>query len=68
MDRRPNRNGRDVSVRHVFTPLGVVVFTFEEHVGFADGAGFGVDFLAVEVGDDLVVALICEAFGFLQRR
>ncbi len=45
--------------------VGVIAFAFEEHVGFANGEGFGVDFLAVEVGDDLFVALVGEAFeGF----
>src|SRR5450759_4158252 len=34
--------------------VGVIAFALEEHVGLADGVGFGVDLLAVEVGADLL--------------
>ena len=34
--------------------VGVIAFALEEHVGLADGVGFGVDFLAVEVRADFL--------------
>ena len=37
--------------------VGVFAFALEEHVGLADGVGLGIDFLAVEVGGDLLAAL-----------
>ena len=39
--------------------VGVFTLAFEEHVGLADGVGFGIDFLAVEVGDDFFFVLAC---------
>ena len=37
--------------------VGVFALAFEQHVGFANGVGFGVDFLPVEVAFDLQAAL-----------
>ena len=37
--------------------FGVLAFALQDHVGFADGVGFGVDFLSVEEGLHLLVAL-----------
>jgi hypothetical protein len=41
--------------------LGAIALTFENHVGFADGVGFRVDFLAVEESFDLFAALFGDA-------
>src|SRR5207249_12304564 len=38
--------------------VGVFALAFEEHVGFADGVGFGVYLLAVKVGDDLFLLAV----------
>ena len=34
-----------------------LAFAFEQQIGFADRVGFGVDFLAVEVGGDFLAVL-----------
>ena len=36
--------------------VGVLALALEEHVGLADGVGLGIDFLAVEMGGDLLAA------------
>ena len=49
MERRPKRNEAAMFPCDTFSlPFGGVAFAFEEHVGFADGEGFGADFLGVK--------------------
>ena len=63
-----HRGERVVRKRGVFRAaddvVGILAFAFQQHVGFADGIGLGIDFLAVKVRDDLLLVSV----GLLAKR